>query len=109
MGFYWDGTLTQVGLTFITQYCYPYYEMLVIGIGWVFVVVVFALGQVSSAGGTWLGMLVTLVVGLAPLAVVVYIALAASRRRRMRRASAVDPDRGGHAPGDAVAPERKES
>ena len=82
--------------------------MLIIGIGWVFVVVVFALGQVSATGGTLLGALLTLVLGLAPLAVVVYIALAASRRRRARQASAADPDRGGHTAGDAVAAEREE-
>jgi hypothetical protein len=82
--------------------------MLVISIGWVFVVVVFALGQASAPGGTLLGVLVTLVLGLAPLAVVLYLALAVSRRRRARRASAPNPDRGGHAPGDAVATEREE-
>ena len=82
--------------------------MLVVSIGWVFVVLVFALGQATAPGGSWLGVLVTLVVGLAPLAVVLYIALAASRRRRARQASALNPDRGGHAPGDAVATEREE-
>ena len=82
--------------------------MLVISIGWVFVVGVFALAQASAPGASWLGVLVTLVLGLAPLAVVLYIALAASRRRRARQASALDPDRGGHAPGDAVAAKREE-
>jgi len=81
--------------------------MLVVAIGWVFVVVVFALGQAAAPGGSWLGVLVTLGLGLAPLAVVLYIALAASRRRRARRASAPNPDRRGHAPGDAVATERE--
>ena len=82
--------------------------MLVISIGWVFVVVVFALAQASAPGGTALGVVVTLVLGLAPLAVVLYILLAASRRRRARRASALNPDRGSHAPGDAVAAKREE-
>jgi hypothetical protein len=82
--------------------------MLVVSIGWIFVVVVFALGQASAPGGTLLGVLATLVLGLAPLAVVLYIVLAASRRRRARLASAPNPDRGGHAPGDAVATEREE-
>ena len=82
--------------------------MLVIAIGWVFVVVVFALGQASATGGTLLGALLTLVLGLAPLAVVIYIALAASRRRRARQASAPDPDRRGHAAGDAVAAKGEE-
>ena len=82
--------------------------MLAVSIGWVFVVAVFALAQATAPGGSWLGALVTLVLGLAPLAVVLYIALAASRRRRARQASASNPDRGGHAPGDAVATEREE-
>ena len=83
--------------------------MLVISIGWVFVVVAFALAQASAPNGTLLGALITLLLGLAPLALLLYIALAASRRRRQRLASALDPDRGGHAPGDAVAPKREEA
>jgi hypothetical protein len=82
--------------------------MLVVSIGWVFVVVAFALAQATAPGGTVLGVLATLVLGLAPLAVVLYIALAASRRRRARQASALNPDRGGHASGDAIAPKREE-
>jgi hypothetical protein len=84
--------------------------MLVASIGWVFVVAMFALAQVTAPGGTLLGALVTLVLGLAPLAVVIYIALMASRRRRARHAtSAADPDRRSHAPGDAVAAKREEA
>jgi hypothetical protein len=83
--------------------------MLIIAIGWMFVVVVFALAQASAPGGTLLGALLTLELGLAPLAVVIYIALAASRRRRARQASASDPDRSGHATGDPVAAKREEA
>jgi membrane protein implicated in regulation of membrane protease activity len=83
--------------------------MLIIAIGWMFVVVVFALAQASAPGGTLLGALLTLVLGLAPLAVVIYLALAASRRRRARQASASDPDRSGHATGDPVAAKREEA
>lgn len=82
--------------------------MLIVFIGWTFVVVVFALAQATAPGGTLLGALVTLVLGLAPLAVVIYIALLGSRRRRARNASALDPDRGGHAPGDAITAKREE-
>jgi sulfite exporter TauE/SafE len=82
--------------------------MLVVSIGWVFVVVVFALAQAAAHDGTWLGALVTLALGLSPLAVVLYIVLMASRRRRARRASATDPDRSGHASGDAIAAKREE-
>ena len=83
--------------------------MLTVSIAWVFVVGLFAIAHVSAPGGTVLGALLTLLLGLAPLAVVIYIALMASRRRRARLArSAVDPDGGGHAAGDAIAPEREE-
>ena len=82
--------------------------MLIVSIGWVFVVVAFALAQATAPGGTLLSVIATLVLGLAPLAVVLYIALAASRRRRARRASALNPDHGGHAPGHAVAAKREE-
>jgi hypothetical protein len=83
--------------------------MLTISIAWVFVIVVFALVQASAPGGTLLGALATLVLGLAPLAVLLTVVLAAARRRRARIASAADPDRGGHAPGDAVAAKREEA
>lgn len=82
--------------------------MLAVSMGWVFVVVVLALAQATAPGGTLLGALVTLLVGLAPLVVVLYIARAASRRRRARQASAPDPDRGGHASGDPVAAKGEE-
>ena len=81
--------------------------MLMVSIGWVFVVGLFAVAHVSAPGGTALGGLAVLV--LAPLAVLIAIALMASRRRRARTPSAADPDRGGHAPGDAVAPKREEA
>lgn len=82
--------------------------MLAVSLGWIFVVGVFAIAQAVAPGGTLLGALATLVLGLAPLALVLAIARMGSRRRRARRASALDPDRGGHAPGDAVAPKREE-
>ena len=82
--------------------------MLIVSIGWVFVVGAFALAQATAHDGTWLGALITLVLGLAPLAVVLYIMLMGSRRRRARLASATDPDRGGHASGDVIAAKREE-
>ena len=81
--------------------------MLIVSIGWVFVVVVFAVAHATAPGGTLLGAALALVLGLAPLAVVLYIAESGARRRRAR-ASAANPDGGGHATGDAVAPEREE-
>jgi len=84
--------------------------MVIVSIAWVFVVAVFAAAQVAAPGGTWLGALATLLLGLAPLAVVAYITRLAARRRRARQVrSAANPDRGGHAPGDAVAAKREEA
>ena len=83
--------------------------MLVVSLGWVFVVALFALAHAAAPGGTMLGAALALLLGLAPLAVLLYILQMAARRRRAREAaSAVDPDRGGHAPGDAIAPVREE-
>lgn len=86
--------------------------MLIVSMGWLFVVVLFALAHATSPGGTILGAVLTLVLGLAPLAVVLYIVQMAARRRRRGHeaaASAADPDRGGHPSGDAVAPVREEA
>lgn len=81
--------------------------MLIIAIGWLFVVGLFALVHALSPQGSLLAaLLVAGLVGVLPVA-----ALLALMTRRARRAplSAPDPHRGGHAPGDAVAPERKET
>jgi hypothetical protein len=86
--------------------------MIVVAIGWLFVVGLFALTQAVSPQGSLLVALLLLVgAGVLPLAVVLYVMGAPSRRRRRRSlaASALDPDAGGHAAGDAVAPEREEA
>lgn len=88
--------------------------MHIVVIAWVFVVGLLALAEATSAHGSVLGALVTLVFyGVLPLAIVLYLLGAPLRRSaRARRESsaqvAADPDRGRHAPGDAVAPEREE-
>jgi hypothetical protein len=84
----------------------------IVALAWMYVVLMVALVEALSPQGTVLGALLTVVGwGLVPLAIVLYI-LGTPARRRSRRAAAqasgADPDRGGHAPGDAVAPERKE-
>ena len=91
--------------------------MLLVAIAWIYVVVLMAVVEATSSTGTLLGALFTLLLyGLMPLALVLYL-LATPARRKARRAaeeaalakaSAADPDRGGHAPGDAVAPVREE-
>ena len=84
--------------------------MLAVALGWLFVVAVYALAHATAPGGTLLGALLALVIGLAPLGVVLYIAqMAARRRARRTAASAADPDRSGHAPGGAVASVREEA
>jgi membrane protein implicated in regulation of membrane protease activity len=88
--------------------------MHIVAIAWVFVVGLLALVEATSARGSLLGALATLVFyGAVPLAIVLYVLGTPARRRaRARRESSdrggTDPHRGDHAPGDAVAPEREE-
>jgi hypothetical protein len=80
--------------------------MVIIAIGWFFVVALFSVVHAASPGGTLVGALITLFgVGVLPVALLAYIALAPARRRQRL---AADPDRGGQTPGDTIAPERKE-
>jgi hypothetical protein len=85
-----------------------------VALAWMYVVMMVAVAEVMSPQGTWLGAFFTVLGwGLIPLGIVLYI-LGTPARRRARRAaeegaSAADPDRRGHAPGDAVAPEREEA
>ena len=90
--------------------------MVLIAIAWIYVVLMVATVEASSAHGTLLGALFTLLLyGVLPLAIVGYLLLSPARKRARRAAEAastgaagVDPDHGGHAASDAVAPERKE-
>jgi hypothetical protein len=92
-----------------------------VAIGWIYVVGIVAVAEAFAPQGTWLGAGLTFVGwGLLPLSIVLYI-LGTPVRRRARRAkddaagagavapaSGVEPDRGGHAAGIAIAPEREE-
>lgn len=85
-----------------------------VALAWMYVVLMVAVAELSSPQGTWLGAFFTVLGwGLVPLAVVLYIIGTPARRRARRAAeaaaSAADPDRRGHAAGDAVAPEREEA
>ena len=89
--------------------------MHLVAITWAFIVVLMAAAEATSPQGTLLGALFTLLLyGVLPLAIVLYLMATPMRRRARRRAeaeaSAPGPgcDRGGHAAGDPVAPERKE-
>lgn len=90
--------------------------MYLVAIGWMYVVVMMAIVEATSANGGMLGALFTLLLyGALPLSIVLYL-MATPARRRARQAAerhddpaaSSEPDRGGHAPGDAVAPIREE-
>lgn len=95
--------------------------MYIVALAWIYVVVMMALAEATSKNGTVLGALFTLILyGVLPLSIVLYL-MGTPMRRKARRAAedaeangrsaadpAVDPDRGRHATGDAVAAERKE-
>jgi hypothetical protein len=92
--------------------------MYLVAIAWIYVVLMMAVAEAASPNGTVVGAVFTfLLYGVMPLAIVMYI-LGTPARRRTRRAdeareaehaaSAAQPDRGDHAPRDAVAPEREE-
>ena len=82
----------------------------VVALAWMYVVLMVALAEAFSPQGTVLGALFTVIGwGVIPLSIVLYILATPSRRAaRKARESALDEDRGGHAAGDAVAPEREE-
>jgi hypothetical protein len=86
--------------------------MHLVAIAWLYVVVLMALAEGLAAGGSWLGAAVTLVLyGLVPGSVALYLLGTPARRAARRRAAASaagNPDRPGHAAGDAVAAEREE-
>ncbi len=92
--------------------------MYLVAIAWIYVVLMMAVTEAISNQGTVLGAVITfLMYGLMPLAIVLYIIGTPGRRRRRRAleasasasAASAAPDGGDHAPGDAVAAERKET
>lgn len=90
--------------------------MLLVALAWMYVVLMVAVVEATSANGTLLGAFFTLFgYGVLPLGIVGYLMTSGARRRVRRAAEArstsprsVDPDQRGHPAGDAVAPERKE-
>ena len=90
--------------------------MLIVAVGWAYVVLMMVLAEAFGPGGTVLGAFVTLLLyGVLPLAIVLYVGNTRARARarraeRDRLASGdVDPGRGGEAAGDTVAPVREEA
>ena len=112
--------------------------MYLIAIAWMYVVLMMAVAEATSPQGTVIGAFFTfLLYGLLPLSILLYILGTPARKRRLRAAEAAEdaaraaaaeaavepavepvsaalpasaaPDRSGHAPGDAIAAERKEA
>jgi hypothetical protein len=95
--------------------------MYLVAIAWIYVVLMMSVVEALSPQGTVIGAVFTfLLYGLLPLSVLLYILGTPSRRKALKLAEAAEdaaaaasavseaPDSGGHAPGAAVAPERKE-
>ena len=102
--------------------------MYIVVIGWLYVALMMAVAEATNTTGTVLGAIVTFVLyGLAPMALVLYLLGTPARRRAIkaremaaqeaaRRSAAPgtadpsgQPDAGGEAPAEPVAPVRKET
>ena len=87
--------------------------LLLVALGWMYVVLMMAVVEASAPNGSVLGAVFTFALyGALPLSVVLYLLATPARRRRRREreaASGAQPDGRHHAPGDAVAPEREEA
>lgn len=82
--------------------------MYLIAIAWIYVVLMMALAEALAPQGTVLGAVITFILyGVLPLSILMYILGTPGRRRLRQRAESEAPDGGGHAAGDAVAPERE--
>ena len=88
--------------------------MYLVAIAWIYVVLMVALVEALSSGGSVLGGLFTFALwGVLPLAIVLYLLRTPARRReRQARASAastaLDPDGGSHPAGHAIASKGEE-
>ncbi len=95
--------------------------MYIVVIGWLYVALMMAVAEATATTGTVLGAIVTFVLyGLAPMALVLYLLGTPARRRALkarellaqedarRSAASGQPDAGGEAPAEPVAPVRKE-
>ncbi len=91
--------------------------MYIVVIAWLYVAVMMAVAEAGHPNGTLLGAVFTfLLYGVGPVALLIYLmgrpARRAARARREAAAGAAavsgQPDAGGEAPADAVAPVRKE-
>ena len=91
--------------------------MYLIVIAWLYVALMMAVAEATHASGTLLGAIITFVLyGVGPVGLVIYL-MGRPGRRRTRQAreaaaaeaaASAEPDAGGEAPADPVAPVRKE-
>ena len=86
--------------------------MYLIPIAWLYVALMMAVAEATNSTGTVLGAVITfLLYGLGPVALVMYLMGWPARRRAIKAremAASGQPDAGGHAAADPVAPVRKE-
>jgi membrane protein implicated in regulation of membrane protease activity len=86
--------------------------LLIVGIAWMYVVLMMSIAEAISPTGGVLGAFFTFMLyGLLPLGVVLYLLATPARRRTRKAAEAAsaqpspEPDGSRHAAGDTVAPE----
>lgn len=90
-----------------------------VGIGWMYVVLLMTVAEALSANGSVLGAIITFFLyGVLPLSILLYILATPARRRALRARdaaasavaapSAAQPDGSRHAAGDAISPVGKE-
>lgn len=98
--------------------------MWIVAIAWIYVALMMAMAEATSAQGTVLGAVITfLFYGLGPVSLVMYVLGAPARRKALRQReaqareqadaqapalSSTQHDGGGLSAGDTIAPERKE-
>jgi hypothetical protein len=86
--------------------------LILIALAWLYVALMMAVAEATSPVGSVLGALFTfLLYGVGPVALLMYILGTPARKRRLKareQASVGQPDAGGQAAADAVAPVRKE-
>lgn len=91
--------------------------MYIVPIAWLYVALMMAVVEATHSNGTVLGAVITfLLYGVVPVALVVYLMGAPARRRAIKAreaaelavADSVQPDAGGQATTDPVAPVREE-
>jgi len=95
--------------------------MYIVAIAWLYVAVLMAVAEATHSSGTLLGGIITFVLyGVLPLGLMLYVMGTPARRRAIKAresaelqaaqtASALAPDAGAEAAGDAVAPVGKEA